>query len=797
MTAAILTALLSYWKRRPAQFAALVLGLALATALWSGVQAINAEARKSYDAAADVLGGGGLRNLVDPKGLISQDTFVRLRRGGWQVSPVVDGWLTTAEGRVRILGIDPFTAPRDGTFGAAAETGNLAGLTGPDAQVFSNTQTAERLANTGVPLQIDDSVAPGMAIADLRTASRLTGKTGYDRLILLPDQPLKQTPLADLAPDLTIEAPATADDIGRLTDSFHLNLTAFGLLSFAVGLFIVHGAIGLAFEQRRPMFRTLRALGVSSRTLVVILMAELLLFALAAGALGILLGYLIAGALLPGVAATLRGIYGATVEGGLTLSPVWWLSGLGIAVLGTALAALSSLYQVARMPPLAPAKPRAWERASQGAIRWQTLAACACFTLSALAYLAGGGLVAGFTLLGSFLLGAALLLPGILLGIIRFASAGARTAETEWFWADTRQQVPGLALALMALLLALSANIGVGTMVSSFRDTFTGWLDQRLVSELYVTVETKDQARALEDFVTKAGGTVLPIWHTDGQIKGAPAEIYGVVDNAVYRGNWPLLASLPDAWDRLAANQGALVNEQLARREDLTPGDMLAMPGGWETPIVGVYSDYGNPLAQVVIPLATLTQRFEALDQSDFGILTDDIPAMRRGLRDTVGLDEARMIDQSALKAFSLDIFERTFAVTAALNVLTLSVAGLAILTSLLTLSAMRLPQLAPVWAIGMTRKRLAWLELIRALALAALTFVLALPVGLMLAWILLAVINVEAFGWRLPMSLFPKDWVWLALASLGAATLAAIWPARQLAKRPPADLIKVFSHER
>ena len=50
-------------------------------------------------------------------------------------------------------------------------------------------------------------------------------------------------------------------DVARLTDSFHLNLTAFGLLSFAVGLFIVHGAIGLAFEQRRVMVRTLRRLG--------------------------------------------------------------------------------------------------------------------------------------------------------------------------------------------------------------------------------------------------------------------------------------------------------------------------------------------------------------------------------------------------------------------------------------------------------------------------------------------------------------------------------------------------------
>ena len=146
----------------------------------------------------------------------------------------------------------------------------------------------------------------------------------------------------------------TAEDLARLTDSFHLNLTAFGLLSFAVGLFIVNGAVGLAFEQRRPVFRTLRALGVTSSRLVVLLILELLVLALIAGALGIGLGYVIAAALLPDVAATLRGLYGATVEGTLTLSPAWWLSGIAIAVAGTALAALTALWTVARLTKLKP-----------------------------------------------------------------------------------------------------------------------------------------------------------------------------------------------------------------------------------------------------------------------------------------------------------------------------------------------------------------------------------------------------------------------------------------------------------
>ena len=83
---------------------------------------------------------------------------------------------------------------------------------------------------------------------------------------------------------LRLIEPDAESDLERLTDSFHLNLTAFGLLSFVVGLFIVNSAIGLAFEQRLPMLRTLRACGVSARMLNAVLVIELVSLALIAGA---------------------------------------------------------------------------------------------------------------------------------------------------------------------------------------------------------------------------------------------------------------------------------------------------------------------------------------------------------------------------------------------------------------------------------------------------------------------------------------------------------------------------------
>ena len=800
MIGPVLTALLSHWRRRPFQLATLLLGLSLATALWSGVQAINAEARKSYGEAANILGGGGLSELVRTDGgAIQVETYAALRRTGWLVSPLVDGWLSAEGGRVRLLGMDPFTIPRDTSIAATIEPSFYPELVGKNGMLLANRATAARLPDLVDRLRVVENLAPSMILADITAAQELLDMTGFSRMFLAPDQPLLRPDLASVAPELVIKPPATANDLGRLTDSFHLNLTAFGLLSFAVGLAIVHGSVGLAFEQRRPVLRTLRALGVSARRIVLCLIFELLTLALVAGALGIIIGFVMATALLPDVAATLRGLYGATVNDALTLSPLWWLGGVGIACIGTAIAAANGLWRVARMPPLAPARPRAWIMASGRAMRWQAGGAAVCLAGALGAVTFGGGLVSGFVLVGGFLAAAALFLPMILSSLIALMARWSSGPVGQWFWADTRQQLPGLSLALMALLLALAANVGVGTMVASFRATFAGWLDQRLVSDLYVTVEDEADIPALMAFLEDRSDAVLPIWHVDAEVMGAPAEIYGVVDHPIYAANWPLLSALPDTWNRIAAGTGALVNEQLARREGLSLEDRLPLPGGWTSTVIGIYSDYGNPLGQVVLPLEALTRHYPDADRSDYGILVPDRSreALTAALTEEFGLPADRITDQGAIKEFSLSVFERTFAVTGALNFLTLAVAGVAILTSLLTLASMRLPQLAPAWALGLTRTTLGRLEFCRALVLAALTFTFALPVGLVLAWMLLAIINVEAFGWRLPMHLFPLDWALLGALSLGAAGLASIWPAYQIARRPPADLARVFSHER
>ncbi|ETX26812.1 FtsX-like permease family protein, partial [Roseivivax isoporae] len=314
---------------------------------------------------------------------------------------------------------------------------------------------------------------------------------------------------------------------------------------------------------------------------------------------------------------------------------------------------------------------------------------------------------------------------------------------------------------------------------------------------LYITARSAEEAQAARDYAAPRVDAVLPILSAEAPVAGRAGDIAGFVDHPTYRDNWPLLVAAPDVWDRVAAGEAVLVNEQVWRRAGLSLGDAVDLGADWSLPLAGVYSDYGNPEAQAMVAADTLRARYPDLPGLRFALRVDPDRAsgIAAGLRDEAGLAPQSVVNQAEVKALSLDVFERTFLVTGALNALTLGVAGFAMLTSLLTLSNLRLPQLAPLWALGMTPDRLARLEVARTAILAALTWVVALPAGLALAWVLLAIVNVAAFGWRLPMLLFPLSWLWLLLAALAAALLASLWPVLRLTRLPPQRLLRVFSN--
>lgn len=815
----VLAVLLSHWRRHPMQLATLTIGLIAATALWSGVQALNQQARISYDRAAAMFGGARTAMLIDPAHpTFSQAAFVDLRRAGWPVSPVLEDRVQIGGRSYRLLGIEPVSLPPETASASAISQRELRAFIALPGQTLV---AAETLADLGLapgttprlnetvalpPLRVQPQLAPGVLIVDIGVAQRVLEKPGQiSRLLVAQTTRDPGTlPAAIAGTSLQWIAADRETDLERLTDSFHLNLTAFGLLSFLVGLFIVNSAIGLAFEQRLPTLRTLRACGASARLLNGVVLIELVSIALIAGLVGLIGGYVIAAALLPDVAASLRGLYGAQLPGALSLRPQWWLAGMAMSVLGALAAATASFVRMARLPVLAAAQPYVWQQTQRRWLLRQGALALAMLAV-AMAFLAfGDSLLSGFAVLAALLLSAALALPVLLDGILRVGAHGARKALPIWFWADSRQQLPGLSLALMALLLALAVNVGVGTMVKSFSVTFERWLDGRLAADVYITPASEAQADELNHWLDRRRdiAAILPGARAEIRIAGAAVELIGLPDHAIYRARWPLLRIVPNGWTRLRDGDAAFISEQLSRRLHLDLGDRLqlaASGGDWSVEVAGIYADYGNPKGQVAVNVDAMLRHFPDTAQRRFGLAVapEHLAGVMAALRDHFQFGPRQLADQATVKAESKRIFSRTFAVTAALNTFTLGVAGIALLTSLLTLSASRLPQLAPLWAIGLTRRSLAAIELMKTMAVAFVTALLALPLGLLVAWCLIAVVNVKAFGWRLPFDIFPMQLLQLLGVAMVAALAATLMPVLKLARMQPATLIKIFAHER
>ena len=249
----------------------------------------------------------------------------------------------------------------------------------------------------------------------------------------------------------------------------------------------------------------------------------------------------------------------------------------------------------------------------------QSAVALAVFAAAGFLLWYGDSLLSGFAVLAALLLGAALLLPAILERVLSLGQRSARRPLAVWFWADSRQQLSGLSLALMALLLALAVNVGVGTMVESFSRTFVSWLDGRLAADVYVSA--KDDAQA----------TAIKAWLRDRpEVAGDPSRRprRHAICAARRSRFWACPITPPIASTGRCLNRPptpgcacvrampALVSEQLARRLKLAIGDRIEVPapgGNWPLEIVGIYADYGNPKGQIAVNYAALTRRFPAI----------------------------------------------------------------------------------------------------------------------------------------------------------------------------------------
>lgn len=823
-----LKALLSHYWRHPWQALFLLAGLVAGVALWSAVQVINGHAKASYSRANSMLGAQVDYSIRAKDGAgISQADYIALRRQGWlQLYPVIESRVSMESGKLlAIIATDLFALPS----GLGAENLSFSGdgrgwldFVQPPYQAWYPEALAQELgisAGQQLTLSSGRNLPPALIrqdesqdwqlLMDIGAALDLLERKDFSYLAVGEISSADAQILKQQLPDsLMLEKNQQALDLEQLTQSLHTNLSAMSLLSFAVGLFIVFNAVRFSLWYRQMTVRNLRLMGVSLSTLGVALLLEALLWSLIASALGLVLGYVLSLQLLPALGATLGSLYGATVGSQILLQLPTVLIAWSMTLGGLLFALTWPMWRLSRQAVIPGSQLTAQWVNDTSARRVLLIAGTVLAVLAMLLYSFINSIFLGFTLLGLILFSAAWCLPWILAFCLKQLSRllPQERPLMRWIVSDGWAQLPTLRTAMMALLLALTCNLGVEALVDSFRTSFSGWLVQRLTADIYVGKQRPEIETLIQSGLTNG-------WLKDSHQRlgvetkwqQRPTEIRGLDVDAPDTLVLPFAKALPNAlseWSTQTASQPLiLANEQVHYLADVALGDMVTLntPSGERRFTVnGFFYDYGNPSFQFYLPQEQVSVFWPAAQQQGVALwLNSEMPveaALQQAELDLLnaGFKAGDWVTQQRVRETALAIFERTFAITMAMNTLTLLVAGLALLASLLAILQERLPQFAQWSALGVRLREHVWVISVPLLLFVGITWLLSIPLGALLSWLLINKLNVMSFGWSMPMLWSLQPALVLAVLSLVVVLITLLITGLRLRRRLPQALAEL-----
>jgi len=236
-----------------------------------------------------------------------------------------------------------------------------------------------------------------------------------------------------------------------------------------------------------------------------------------------------------------------------------------------------------------------------------------------------------------------------------------------------------------------------------------------------------------------------------------------------------------------------LISESYAYRHRLGVGDGVRLRtarGDHVFPVVGVYYDYGSEQGTVTLSRAAYDAWWDDGAVTGVGLYLApgvDASVMAERLRQGAGAAPLLIRSNRDIRASAMQVFERTFAVTAVLRLLVIVVAVIAVVGALAALILERAREWAVLRALGMLPRQLAGLVLTETLLMGLAAGLFALPLGLGVAYVLTAVIQPRAFGWTMGYSVAPALLAQALLLTLAAAALAAVYPAWRVARSVPA----------
>ena len=844
---------LRYINRRLFQSALFVLGVALGVAVVIAVDLANNSANRAFGLSSESITGQATHQIIGGPTGIPTEIYTQLRRelGIRNSAPVVTETVRVVEldnQPFRILGVDPFAEPPFRTYLSTVEvqdqnqdafTALNRFIAEPGTALLSVSKAEQFGVQVGDvitlriganPTQVtvigllkpnDDlsrQALDDLLITDIGTAQEILQSP--DRLtridLILSNQEVNT--LGDFLPTgISLVDAQSGNALEQMTEAFELNLQALSLLAVVVGLFLIYNTVTFSVVQRRPVIGIMRSLGATKNQIFAFVLSEAIILSIIGTVLGLALGIIMGRFTVQLVSQTISDLYFTVNVQKVFVSPFTLTKGVFIGLVASIGTAIVPSYDATRTLPAGTLQRSSLEQQTRKLVPYITITA---FALNILGYLLlqlpTTNIGVSFTALFAIILGGALFTPLLLIWGMQFF-----TPITSKIFGVLGRMAPRAvtrslsrtSVAVAALTIAVSVIVGVGVMIGSFRGTVANWLENTLGADIYISPPALTANRATVD--------VTP------EILDLVAHIEGVTQVSSSRAVSVLMPDYPDfppanllatdfdislnqrrmAWNNTNTNAiqaeldngRVMVSEPFAFRRDITPENniitLLTDKGNQTFEVFGVFYDYSTDQGSIYMSRATYNQYFDDPFISSLAAFVEkptDIDSIISQLGSETLADYDLIIQSNRdLREGVFEVFDRTFTITIALQILATVVAFIGILSALMALQLEHTREYGVMRATGMTNSQLRLYTLIQTGLMGIIAGVLALPIGFILALILIYVINVRSFGWTMQLALTPDDFVTAFGVAIIAALVAGIYPAWKLTKIIPAQALR------
>jgi putative ABC transport system permease protein len=833
---------LRYIFKHKLQFGLSILGIAIGVAIIAAIDIANISTSKAFNLSLNSVTGKATHRIISTSGTIPDSvySFLRIQKGLKDIAPVVEDNITIGDSTKKsfvLLGVDVFAEKPFRDYTSSSGIDNKSGfkefLTSKNTIVLSaeNAVLLKKsigdtinasirgikkkvilsgiINNYGNPSQLENLI-----ISDIATAQELTGKLGtIDVIDIIISENLKEDYVKSILPaGLELQRSSSRSDIAeQMLSAFNVNLNALSMLALIVGVFLIYNTMTFSVVQRKKILGIYRSLGVTENEIYRLIISEVLLIGFIGTVLGFLLAILISNNLLVLISRTINDLYFIVSVTEIEVTPFIVLKTLIVGIAASLLSALKPAREASQSKPGISIVRSNQESKILGNIYKLSVYGIISGLLGAailmlpsknvwLSYVGVLPVIIGFALMSPLVIKVSdkILTPlsGKLFGI-----AGRISSRS------IIQNISRTNTAIFSLSIAVAATVGVGTMISSFRETVVTWLENGLKADIYVSAPS---------LISNSNDPIIPYYIRDSIINMKEVRNInyysefklfqdGKLINILASGftdptskDFRLQGSDDENIISKFQNGEVLVTEPYAYKNNIKADDVIQLKtddGYKDFKVAGIYYDYSSDKGFVSIEYSVFKKYWKSNGLSGIAVYLKndkDAETVRNKISSTAGSDVELIIRSNKfLRESSIQIFDRTFIVAKVLQLLSVVVAFIGILSSLMSLQLERNKEMGVLRAVGFLPSQLFKISTLQSILMGLISGLLSLPLGALLAYILVFIINKRSFGWTMQLSLEPGVLVEAMILAIVAAVLAGIYPGYIISKISPSAALR------